>query len=206
MAIKAKRRYQLRKQPSQPRSIATVNAVMEAAAQVLVESSYSAASTNVIAERAGVSIGSLYEYFHGKEGVFAELRRRESLKHYQTLTKEPHPRTPRAMLGHLVSTHVRYVRENHELYIALETEVPRYAVEDAEKLLLEDYVPLSNAFLALHRNQLRPRNDIAFVTELLMRVMSATVRDYALRSPEYLDGEELTEALINLIGNYLLID
>ena len=110
------------------------------------------------------------------------------------------------MLRHLVSTHVSYVRDNLDLYVALETEVPRFAVEEVEQAVLDDYVPLSNAFLEAHRDQLRPRNDIAFITELLMRVMSSTVNDYALRSPADLESGELTEALIDLIGSYLLKD
>ncbi len=136
--------------------------------------------------------------------MFAELRRREGMKHYQTLTKEPRPTRPQAALRHLVTTHVGYVRDNLELYVALETQVPRFAVEEVERAILDDYVPISNAFLAAHREQLRPRNDIAFITELLMRVMSSTVNDYALRSPAYLESGELTEALIDLIGSYLL--
>lgn len=195
--------YQLRKQPTQARAIATVEAVLEAAARILIEQDYSAASTNAIAQRAGISIGSLYEYFPGKEAVFAELRRREGLKHYQALSGEPRPTTPRAMLRHLVSTHVSYVRDHLALYVALETQVPRFAIADAEQAVLDDYVPLSNAFLAAHQDALRPRNDIHFITELLMRVISATVNDYALRAPQYLAGTELTEALIDLIGSYL---
>ncbi len=58
-----KARYRLRKQPKQARAVATVQAVLEAAAQVLIDAGYGSASTNVIAERAGVSVGSLYEYF-----------------------------------------------------------------------------------------------------------------------------------------------
>jgi AcrR family transcriptional regulator len=200
------RRYQLRKRPTQARAIATVDAVLEAAARILVDTGYSSASTNAIAEQAGVSIGSLYEYFPSKEAIFAELRRREGLRHYQRLTQEPRPATPRAMLRHLVSTHIAYVRDNLELYVALETEVPRFAIEDVESAVLKDYVPLSNAFLEAHQSELRPRNDIAFITELLMRVLTASVNDYALRSPKFLDGPELTEALIDLIGSYLLKD
>ena len=59
--------YFMRKTPSQSRSMATVNAILAAAAQVLIEVGYGNANTNKIAERAGVGIGSLYEYFPGKE-------------------------------------------------------------------------------------------------------------------------------------------
>ncbi|MEM7077007.1 MAG: TetR/AcrR family transcriptional regulator [Pseudomonadota bacterium] len=199
-----KDRYNLRKRPSQARSVATVDAILESAARILTGQGYAYASTNTIAEQAGVSIGTLYEYFPGKEAVFGELRRREGFRHYAVLTKEPRPTTPRSMLEHLVTTHIEYVRDNLALYVALETEVPRYAIEDAEQAVLEDYVPLSNAFLAMHRSELRPHNNVEFITEFLMRVMSSTVNDYALRSPTSLSDPQLTDALIDLIGSYLL--
>ena len=72
--------------------------------------------------------------------------------------------------------------------------------EGTQSAVIEDYVSLSNAFLEAHREELRPRNDIGFITELLMRVTTSTVNDYAVRSPRLLDGPELTEALIDLIG------
>ena len=201
-----KSRYSPRKQPTQARAIATVNTILEAAARILMDSGYDAASTNAIADRAGVSVGTLYEYFPGKEAIFAELRRREGFRHYKTLIQDPRPTTPKTALRHLVSAHIEYVRDNLPLYVALETEVPRFAIEDLELAVLKDYVPLSNAFLEVHRHELKPRNNIDFVTELLMRVMSSTVNDYALRSPSHLNNPELTEALIDLIGGYLLKD
>ena len=201
-----KARYLMRKQPSQARARATVDTVIKAAARILIDSGYSDASTNAIAERAGVGIGSVYEYFPGKEAIFAELRRREGLRHYESLVREPRPTTVQSMLRHLVTTHVEYIRDNLQLHVALETEVPRFAIADAEQAVLDDYVPLSNAFLQLHKDRLKPRHDIEFVTELLMRVVSSTVNDYAMRSPEQLNRPELRDALIDLIGSYLLKD
>ncbi len=198
--------YSLRKRPIQARAKATVEAILDAAARVLVEDGYARANTNLISECAGVSIGSLYEYFPGKEAIFAELRRRESLQHYSRLVAEPRPTNPRAALRHLVTTHIENVRGNLELYVALENEVPRFAIADVESAVLRDFVPISNAFLEENREMLRPHNNVEFITELLMRVVSATINDYALRSPEYLQQPELAEALIDLIGSYLLKD
>ena len=62
-----------RKLPRQSRSRATVEAVITAAAQVLIEEGYEGATTARIAERAGVSIGSLYQYFPNKEALIASL-------------------------------------------------------------------------------------------------------------------------------------
>ncbi len=66
-----------RRQAKQERSRATVDAVLEAAARVLVADGYAAASTNRIARVAGVSIGTLYEYFANREEVYDALIQRE---------------------------------------------------------------------------------------------------------------------------------
>lgn len=62
-----------RKRPTQPRAQATFDALVEACAQLLAEVGYDAVTTNAIADRAGVSIGSLYEYFPSKDAVVAQV-------------------------------------------------------------------------------------------------------------------------------------
>ena len=64
-----------RKQPLQGRSRETFGAILEAAARILETEGLEAANTNAIAARAGVSIGSLYQYFPDKAAIFAELIR-----------------------------------------------------------------------------------------------------------------------------------
>lgn len=54
---------QPRKQPRQQRSRATWEAILDGAAQVFGQLGYAGTTTNKVAERAGVSIGSLYQYF-----------------------------------------------------------------------------------------------------------------------------------------------
>jgi len=58
-----------RKSASQERSRLTVQAILEATARVLMKEGYDRASTNKIAAKAGVSIGSLYQYFPSKEAL-----------------------------------------------------------------------------------------------------------------------------------------
>src|SRR5262245_47637657 len=62
-----------RKMASQERSRATVDVLLAATARVLVKDGYDHASTNKIAEAAGVSIGSLYQYFPSKEALVAAV-------------------------------------------------------------------------------------------------------------------------------------
>ncbi|GAA2112083.1 TetR/AcrR family transcriptional regulator [Actinomadura alba] len=62
-----------RKRPRQQRSRETVAAILEAAAQLFQRQGHAATTTNQIAERAGVSIGSLYQYFPNKDALLVEL-------------------------------------------------------------------------------------------------------------------------------------
>src|SRR5205085_569397 len=72
----SKRKLSPRKTPRQERSRATVEALLEATTDILRREGYAKLTTNRIADRAGVNIASLYQYFPGKEAIIAELRRR----------------------------------------------------------------------------------------------------------------------------------
>nr|WP_278265374.1 TetR/AcrR family transcriptional regulator [Nocardia sp. AG03] len=66
-------RFKPRKQPKQRRAAETREWILTAAAQVFAEHGYGAGTTNRIAERAGVSIGSLYQYFPNKDAILRAL-------------------------------------------------------------------------------------------------------------------------------------
>ena len=79
----------MRRKAKQARSIETINAILIAAAEVLEDHGYTRATTDRIAERAGVSIGSVYQYFGNKLELFERVFDRESdlivtgLQHYE---------------------------------------------------------------------------------------------------------------------------
>jgi AcrR family transcriptional regulator len=62
-----------RKEPRQARSRATFDAILEACARILRESGLAGVSTTAVAERADVGVGSLYEFFPGREAILATL-------------------------------------------------------------------------------------------------------------------------------------
>ena len=67
-----------RKAPKQARSLETVTAIVEAAARILEADGNDGFSTNAVAERAGVSVGSLYQYFPSKDALIGALIVRET--------------------------------------------------------------------------------------------------------------------------------
>jgi AcrR family transcriptional regulator len=77
-----------RRRPVQERSLATVSAILEAAAQVFERRGYAAGTTNRIAERAGVSIGTLYQYFPNKDAILVALVHRHLAE--STAVLQPH--------------------------------------------------------------------------------------------------------------------
>ena len=77
-----------RKQASQQRSRTTVNALIQATARILVREGFDKASTNRIAATAGVSVGSLYQYFPSKEALVAAVIERHNEEIMQTVRSE----------------------------------------------------------------------------------------------------------------------
>lgn len=70
------RSWERRKTPVQGRSRETVGYILKAAAQLFGELGYGGTTTNHVAERAGVSIGSVYQYFPNKEALLLALAER----------------------------------------------------------------------------------------------------------------------------------
>jgi AcrR family transcriptional regulator len=72
----------VRKQPKQARAAHTIEIIAEAASQILEREGEAALTTNRIAERAGVSIGTIYQYFPNKEAILVTLamQEREAIK------------------------------------------------------------------------------------------------------------------------------
>ncbi|PZN94376.1 MAG: hypothetical protein DCF31_09740 [Alphaproteobacteria bacterium] len=111
----------------QARSRATVDAILEAAARVLVARGWEGLNTNVVAEVAGVSIGSLYEYFRDKEALLASLHDRH-LARGEALVAEVAARglsgSAEDVSALLVNGFVTLHRDNPKLHRVLSAEVP----------------------------------------------------------------------------------
>jgi AcrR family transcriptional regulator len=74
-----------RKQPIQDRSAKTVEAIVEAAIRILRRDGWAALTTTRVAERAGVSVGSLYQYFPNREAIAAAIVRQRTRDFLETV-------------------------------------------------------------------------------------------------------------------------
>jgi len=69
---------EVRKRPTQARGAATFNTIIDTALQLLDEGGAETLTTNLVAERAGVNIATLYQYFPSKEAILLEAFRRDT--------------------------------------------------------------------------------------------------------------------------------
>ncbi|MFD9939543.1 TetR/AcrR family transcriptional regulator [Nonomuraea sp. NPDC059023] len=107
-----KRRLQPRKQPRQVRAELTRQRILTAAAHVFTEYGYAAGTTNRIAERARISIGSLYQYYPNKDAILVELLVRHLDAGVSGLTRGEETGPP-GSLEEVIRLYVRTAIENH---------------------------------------------------------------------------------------------
>jgi AcrR family transcriptional regulator len=101
--------------------------ILDAAAQVLLRDGYERTSTNRIAQRAGVSVGSLYRYFSSKDEILLALLGREIehlIQHIVSETSDRSDATVQESLARLARASIRGWRYEPRLYRELER-VPR---------------------------------------------------------------------------------
>jgi AcrR family transcriptional regulator len=120
-----------RKAPSQLRSTETVDSIVEAAAQVLETGGFEGFNTNAVAKRAGVSIGSLYQYFPSKEALTVALIHRETARFYEDASGALTQRSGKAALEYLISASVRQQLQRPVLARLLDVEESRPELQGA---------------------------------------------------------------------------
>lgn len=81
-----------RKQPTQDRSAKTVEAIVEAAIRVLQQGGWAKFTTTRVAERAGISVGSLYQYFPNRESIGVAVVRQRTRVFLAALIEAEFPR------------------------------------------------------------------------------------------------------------------
>ncbi|MFZ0266237.1 TetR family transcriptional regulator [Caulobacter sp.] len=121
-------RISSRKQPSQARSTELVAAILEAAVQVLAKEGAARFTTARVAEKAGVSVGSVYQYFPNKTAILFRLQTDEWRQTTDLLRAvlEDASRSPPERLRTLVHAFVRSECEEAQMRVALNDAAPLY--------------------------------------------------------------------------------
>lgn len=128
MADRLSRSVSSRKQPQQARSTGLVAAILDAAVQVLAKEGAQRFTTARVAERAGVSVGSLYQYFPNKAAILFRLQSDEWRSTSELLRGilADRAKPPPARLRALVHAFIRSECEEAAIRIALSDAAPLY--------------------------------------------------------------------------------
>ncbi len=147
-----------RKSASQQRSRLTVDALLEATARILVRDGYDRASTNRIAQVAGVSIGSLYQYFPSKEALVAAVIDRHTQETMELIREslikvamQPVEEAIRVLVKLGIDAH----RVNPKLHRVLTEQVPRVGRLDNVQAIDRQAYDLVRAYLDAHRDEIQ---------------------------------------------------
>ncbi len=196
-----------RKAARQDRSQVTVDAILEAAARLFTQGGLEAVNTNRIAELAGVSIGSLYQYFPSKQAILGELIDRHSAQTIAVLS---------AKLGELATRPVPAVlREIVEILLEADTidlnlhRVFLDRLPDAGRIE-QRHGEIRRMTAAVRALVLEPRRDTLAVADLdvaavvLVHALEAVTNAMVFEFPDRLRDPALVDEITALATRYLL--
>ncbi|MEO6026471.1 MAG: TetR/AcrR family transcriptional regulator [Candidatus Binatia bacterium] len=197
-----------RKTATQERSRQTVNVLLEATARILVKEGYDKASTNKIAVAAGVSIGSLYQYFPTKEALVAgvvERHMREMLDLVRADLAEVATGPVDEAVRRLVAAMIEAHRVDPKLHRVLVEQIPRTGrLENIENMDRETH-KLVRAYLEARRDELAV-SDLDTAAFICVKTVEALSHSAVLGEPRMLRKERVehfTDEVTRLIVRYL---
>jgi AcrR family transcriptional regulator len=197
-----------RKLASQERSRMTVDALVEATARLLVKEGFDGVSTNKIAQAAGVSIGSLYQYYPSKEALVAAVVDRHQDKVAGTvrhalpdIMAQPLEAAVRGIVMLAVEAH----RVDPKLHRTLTEQIPRTGrLKNVEAQSRGNFAVI-RAYLEAHRDEIRV-SDLDLAAFVFVTTVEALTHAAVLHRPETLSGagtKHFVDEVSRLLAGYL---
>jgi AcrR family transcriptional regulator len=189
----------MRKEPRQARSRATVDAIVQAGTRVLGNQGWAGFTTNRVAEVAGVSIGSLYQYFPDKLSLIEAVRSHHFEDVLRVIRRAMDGRKPvRQFAEVLVDGMIAAHLEHPALHRVMLDEVPGEAGSRiAHDAFRAEYLSRYAAAIAPYRRIAKRQ----LIAEILSSAVEGVIHN-AARSGQ-LKAPELKRELVNLICAYL---
>jgi AcrR family transcriptional regulator len=194
-----------RKRPRQPRSRATVDTILEATARVLVKHGFDRLTTNAVASAAGVSIGSLYQYFPNKEALVAGLVERHVEEMGAAVVAELAKVAAMpiaAAVRQVVELTIRAHAVEPELHRVLTEQVPRVG-RLAKLRETDELCHRMVAQLLAHRRAELAIRDPDLAAFVIVSAIEAIVHRAALLQPHRLVDPRLVDEAALLVTRYL---
>ena len=198
--------YSPKKMPTQARARATYAAIVKGGARVLSERGYAAFTTNRVAERAGVGVASVYEYFANKESIVAAIVEQvvtELLDEIAQGFEAARARTADEALAVWIRSMFDAIEQRRALVTVLVREVPfLYEVpvmRDMQKKLLD--LSREGGVFATDADAQR---HLEALTYLLPLMLSHAVVESVVATPQHLERARIEDALVFVTRRALL--
>jgi len=194
-----------RNQPQQPRSRATVNIILDAAIRVLDQDGWDALTTSRVAEVAGVSVGTLYQYFAHREAIVAALQERElsrASEMLDRLLRSGESTTHRELAHSVVQGLFDLYKAAPALHRVLAVDGLRFSPTGTVLAFDARSVAVVKAFLALGSARLRQTN-LEAAAFVIYQSVRASMLAYFLEAPVGVDDRAIVDELTELVVRYL---
>jgi AcrR family transcriptional regulator len=193
-----------RKQPKQARSTELVAVILEAALQVLAEEGSHRFTTTRVAEKAGVSVGSLYQYFPNKAAILFRLQNDEWRETTDLLREllEDRKKPPPERLRNLVHAFLRSECAEAEMRVALNDAAPLYRDAPEAKEARASGARTIQAFMqeALPKASKATR---ALAADLIGTTLSTVGKRFSESPHTHAEIEAFAEAMADMFCAYL---
>jgi AcrR family transcriptional regulator len=201
-----KRTPEARTKPQQSRSKATVGVILDATVRIFEQEGTDAATTSRIAEVAGVSVGTLYQYFGNRDDILVALQDREFERATAMLDRvlaAARGASGREVARMVIEELFRIYRSAPALHRVLAVEGLR--VTPTERVLAFDVraVGAIKTFLAFADDGVR-RSNVDAAAFVVYQSVRAVMLAYLLERPSGIDDAALTEELADLVERYLV--
>jgi len=188
-----------RKSPVQERAQATVDAILQASTYILKKDGYAYLTTNRIAEKAGVNIASLYQYFPNKEAIFVELLRRHAEAGRRMSTQVLEGKwSSKAKVEQIIAGTIAAHAVDPELHRIFTVEGARLGLKRAETDADAKLVEQSEQWVKTTR-----RKNAKLALWIADTAVHAVVHAAFAEHPEYARSPELAGELSQLVLRYL---
>ncbi|MBZ9650264.1 TetR/AcrR family transcriptional regulator [Sphingobium sp. 3R8] len=196
-----------RKLPRQTRARATVLSILQATAHILIRDGYQGLNTNRVAERAGVSIGSLYQYFPQKEALVAALLQEHADANYHAIRAALEQTGSGATLRGAIATAVEQIVDVHAADPAVQrvltSGIPAMELKAWEDAMRARIYSLGLALLQPHRASMRSTLDLGSALTIIHSMSRAIIDDAVLNDHEKLRSPKLKEEITAAVYAYL---
>ena len=204
MANSLSNRISSRKQPKQARSAGLVSTILEAAAQVLAKEGAHRFTTARVAEKAGVSIGSLYQYFPNKAAILFRLQSDEWRQTSEMLRAilEDAGRPPLDRLRTLVLAFVRSECDEADMRVALNDAAPLYRDAPEAQAAHASGEQIVQAFMRVALPDASEATR-ALAGDLIKTTLSEVGKQFSERSRTSAEIEAYADAMADMFCAYL---